>query len=58
MGPLGIYITIMLVVLVLGILIRILVRVVTRACPECGAKVELGRQRCQVCGYRFDESRW
>jgi hypothetical protein len=48
----------MLVVLALGIAIRILVKVVTRKCHECGAKVEMGRQRCQVCGYRFDESRW
>jgi predicted amidophosphoribosyltransferase len=24
-----------------------------RTCPLCEAKVELGRQRCQVCGYRF-----
>jgi predicted amidophosphoribosyltransferase len=24
-----------------------------RTCPLCDAKVELGRQRCQVCGYRF-----
>jgi hypothetical protein len=24
-----------------------------RTCPLCATKVELGRQRCQVCGYRF-----
>jgi tRNA(Ile2) C34 agmatinyltransferase TiaS len=58
MGPLGIYITIMIAVLMLGIAIRLLVRLVTRTCHECGAKVEVGRQRCQICGYRFDESRW
>ena len=27
--------------------------VATRVCPLCQTKVELGRQRCQVCGYRF-----
>ena len=25
----------------------------TRKCHLCGAKVELGKGRCQVCGYRF-----
>jgi hypothetical protein len=24
-----------------------------RTCPLCATKVELGRQRCQICGYRF-----
>ena len=25
----------------------------TRKCHLCGAEVELGRGRCQVCNYRF-----
>jgi hypothetical protein len=58
MGPLGIYITMMLVVLLFAIAIRFVVKVVTRRCHQCGEHVTLGRQRCQACGYRFDQSRW
>jgi hypothetical protein len=31
---------------------------VTRKCPLCESKVELGRARCQVCGYRFSTARY
>jgi hypothetical protein len=42
------------VLLLLSIAVRVFhVPIATRRCPLCETKVELGRQRCQVCGYRF-----
>jgi len=44
----------LVVLLVLSIAVGIFhVPIATRTCPLCGTKVELGRQRCQVCDYRF-----
>ena len=41
-----------------SVLLRIWVRLVTRECPQCEARVEMGRRWCQSCQYRFDISRW
>jgi hypothetical protein len=41
-----------------SVLVHVFRRHATRVCPLCDSKVELGRRRCQVCGYLFDESRW
>jgi hypothetical protein len=41
-----------------GIAMYIYRHVITRVCPQCEAKVELGKQRCQVCGYRFSTARY
>ena len=57
MGPLAIYISILVVLLIVSILARVFRHVPTRTCPLCDAKVELGRARCQVCHYRFSTAR-
>jgi hypothetical protein len=56
--PLVFYISAVALLLVVSIAARVWRHVPTRVCPLCSAKVELGRQRCQVCSYRFDISRW
>jgi hypothetical protein len=33
-------------------------RPATRECPLCESRVELGKIRCQVCGYRFTTARY
>jgi len=33
--------------------VRIWRHVPTRKCHLCGAQVEIGKSRCQVCGYMF-----
>jgi hypothetical protein len=30
----------------------------TRTCPLCGSKVDLGKVRCQTCGYKFTGARY
>jgi predicted amidophosphoribosyltransferase len=57
-GPLALYSSVILALIVLGILLRVYQRIVTRVCPMCDARVELGRRWCQQCGYKFDTSRW
>jgi transposase len=54
MGPLAIYISMLVFVLVVLILVRIYHRPATRLCHLCGARVEIGKSRCQVCGYQFE----
>jgi hypothetical protein len=44
-----------LVVLVLGWIHK---RPATRECPLCESRVELGKIRCQICGYRFTTARY
>jgi hypothetical protein len=51
--PLAIYVSFVVVLVAFSIAVRIWRHQVTRKCHMCGAKVELGRQRCQVCNYRF-----
>ncbi len=44
----------MVVVLIAASLaVRIWRQMPTRFCHRCGAKVELGKGRCQVCDYQF-----
>jgi hypothetical protein len=44
-----------LVVLVLGWIFK---QPATRQCPFCESRVELGKIRCQFCGYRFTTARY
>lgn len=44
-----------LVVLVLGWIHK---QPATRQCPLCESAVELGKTRCQACGYRFTTARY
>ena len=53
MSPLAIYLSVVIVVLLLGIAVRIWKYAPTRMCHLCNARVEIGRRRCQVCGYEF-----
>ena len=57
-SPLAIFVSMVGVLLVASVLVHVFRRNVTRVCPLCDARVEIGRRRCQVCGYRFDSSRW
>ncbi len=53
MNPLYIYIGLVVVLLALSITVRIFRHTATRKCHLCGVQVELGKGRCQVCGYQF-----
>jgi hypothetical protein len=53
MDPLAIYISAVAVLLIASLAVGIWRHVPTRKCHLCGAKVEIGKSRCQVCGYRF-----
>jgi hypothetical protein len=55
LGPLAIYISVIVVLIALSIAVRIWRHHPTRKCHLCGAQVELGRARCQVCNYRFQD---
>jgi hypothetical protein len=52
-GPLAIYISAIVILLALSIAVWIWRHTPTRLCPLCESRVELGRARCQVCGYNF-----
>jgi hypothetical protein len=52
-GPLAIYISFVVLLIAFSIAVRIYRHTVTRKCHQCGSMVELGRQRCPVCDYRF-----
>ena len=52
------YAGILLIPVTLSVLLRVLMRLTVRVCPQCDAKVEVGRRWCQRCQYRFDISRW
>jgi len=53
MEPLAIYIAAVTVLLFASIAVGIWKHTPTRRCHLCDARVELGRRRCQVCGYEF-----
>ena len=55
MDPLAIYISLFVLALALMICARIWRHTPTRKCHLCSAQVELGRGRCQVCNYRFED---
>jgi rubredoxin len=44
-----------LIVLVIGWAFH---RPAARKCPHCAAQVQLGKARCQTCGYMFSEARF
>jgi hypothetical protein len=52
-GPLAIYISTIGLLLLMSIAVMIWKHTPTRKCHLCGAQVELGRRRCQACGYEF-----
>jgi hypothetical protein len=54
-APLTIYVSMLVMALVLMIAARIWRHAPTRKCHLCGAQVELGKGRCQVCNYRFED---
>lgn len=58
MGPLAIYISVIVVLLLLSIAVRIWKHAPTRKCPQCDAQVEIGRAACQICAYRFTTARY
>jgi hypothetical protein len=51
--PLAIYLAAVALLVLASVAVGIWKHVPTRKCHLCGAQVELGRGRCQVCGYRF-----
>ena len=53
MGPLAIYISMVVALIALSLAVRIWRHTPTRKCHLCDSAVELGRRRCQVCGYEF-----
>ena len=54
-GPLAIYMSVAVLLLALSIAVGIWKHTAVRKCHRCGAMVELGRIRCQACGYRFED---
>ena len=53
MAPLLIYVLVALVLRGLSVGVYVNRYYATRKCHMCGAQVELGRSKCQVCTYRF-----
>ena len=56
--PLVVYVVMAALLFVASVLVGIFRHAVTRKCPLCDAKVEMGRQHCQVCHYRFSAARF
>ena len=54
MNPLDIYVGFVAVLIGLSICVRVWRHHPTRKCHLCGAQVELGKGRCQICNYRFE----
>jgi hypothetical protein len=57
-SPLLIYVGAVLVLVAASVATWIWRQSASRVCPLCEARVELGRTRCQVCGYRFSTARY
>ncbi len=53
MEPIAVYCGFAGLLIAFSLAVRIFRHVATRPCHRCNARVELGRQRCQVCDYRF-----
>ncbi len=53
MNPVYIYLGFVVLLIGFSIGVRVYRHVVTRKCHLCGGQVELGRQRCPACNYRF-----
>jgi hypothetical protein len=53
MEPLTIYVSFAALLIVFSLAVRIFKISATRLCHLCGTRVELGRQRCPACDYRF-----
>ncbi len=53
MEPIAIYVSFAALLIAFSIAVRIFKLAATRLCHLCGARVELGRQRCPSCDYRF-----
>ena len=53
MNPLAIYMICAAVLMALSVAVYINRYFATRKCHACGARVELGRSKCQDCAYRF-----
>ena len=53
MNPLYVYIGFVVILIAFSIGVRIYRHTAMRKCHLCGSMVELGRQRCPTCDYRF-----
>ena len=53
MNPLVVYVSFAALLIAFSIGVRIYKQTAVRKCHLCGSMVELGRQRCPVCDYRF-----
>ena len=58
MDPLLIFIILIAWMGLAGIIVRIFRHVPSRPCPHCNAQVEIGKARCQECGYLFTSARY
>ena len=58
MEPLVIYASMAGLLALFSVLVGIFRHMTTRKCPLCDSQVEMGRQRCQVCDYRFSTARF
>jgi hypothetical protein len=56
-NPLLIYVGLLVVMLAASLLVWVFRHTPSRRCPLCEAQVEIGRTRCQTCGYRFSTAR-
>jgi hypothetical protein len=58
MGPLAIYVSLLVFFVLAGGAVWIWRHVPTRSCPQCEARVEIGKARCQSCGYKITSARY
>ena len=53
MGPLALYGSVVLAVIVLAIIMRFVIVVPRRDCLNCGASIAASAPKCRRCGYRY-----
>jgi hypothetical protein len=58
MDPLVIYTSMAVLCLAVLIVGWVFHKPASRKCPFCSTQVELGKTRCQICGYMFSEARF
>jgi transposase len=55
---LTVYVGLFVFFAVAGILVWVFRHHATRECPRCRTPVQLGKTRCQRCGYLFTDARY